>query len=96
MNNLNEIMQKNNPANIKREVNKSEYIKLIDRNTELVDEINCLKIDNERLNKIIYEYEKWLIERVSDGSNMEENHIYVILLKKIQELKNGDKEWEKE
>ena len=54
-----------------------------------VEDNRNLEKENKRLSKIIYEYEKWLIERVSDGSNIEENHIYVISLKKLQELKEG-------
>lgn len=40
---LNEIMRKSNPARIEREMKNSEYLKLVDRNTELVDELNYYK-----------------------------------------------------
>lgn len=47
---INEILQKNNPIQkkIDRE-NRSDFAKLVDRNTELVDENKWLKADNEIL-----------------------------------------------
>lgn len=55
---ISEILHKNNPMQkkIDRE-NRSDFAKLVDRNTELVDEIKWLKADNdilkERIDKAI-------------------------------------------
>ena len=62
---INDILQKNNPMQkkIDRE-NRSDFAKLVDRNTELVDEIKWLKADNDilkgRINKAI-EYKNQLL-----------------------------------
>lgn len=47
---ISEILHKNNPMQkkIDRE-NRSDFAKLVDRNTELVDEIKWLKADNDIL-----------------------------------------------
>ena len=47
---INDILHKNNPIQkkIDRE-NRSDFSKLVDRNTELVDEVKWLKADNEIL-----------------------------------------------
>ena len=89
---INDILQKNNPMQkkIDRE-NRSDFAKLVDRNTELVDEIKWLKADNDilksRIDKAI-EY----IEKVTsyDGQcyfDLGISDCYELL----NILKNGDK-----
>ena len=69
---INDILQKNNPMQkkIDRE-NRSDFAKLVDRNTELVDEIKWLKTDNDilkgRIDKAVEFVEKWKYED-GDGS----------------------------
>lgn len=47
---INEILQKSSPLIPKREMSKTEYMKLVDANTELVDKMNDLQ---ERIDKAI-------------------------------------------
>lgn len=58
---INDILHKNNPIQkkIDRE-NRSDFAKLVDRNTELVDEIKWLKADNEILNKRIDHVQEYI------------------------------------
>ena len=45
---LSDILNKSNPVNQQKEMSKSEYKKLVDRNTELIDKMKDLQ---ERINQ---------------------------------------------
>ena len=47
---ISETLQKSSPLIPKREMSKTEYMKLVDANTELVDKMNDLQ---EKINKAI-------------------------------------------
>lgn len=40
---LSDILNKSNPVNQQKEMSKSEYKKLVDRNTELIDKLKQVK-----------------------------------------------------
>ena len=52
---ISETLQKSSPLIPKREMSKTEYMKLVDANTELVDKMNDLQ---ERIDKAIEYIEK--------------------------------------
>ena len=56
---INDILQKNNPMQkkIDRE-NRSDFAKLVDRNTELVDKMNDLQETIEHLEEYVHEQEE--------------------------------------
>lgn len=63
--NIDYMLNKSKPLyKQKREMSKSEYNKLVDRNTELIDILKEKEEEIERLNNIINELEKILDENV--------------------------------
>ena len=87
---ISEILHKNNPMQkkIDRE-NRSDFAKLVDRNTELVDEIKWLKADNDILKGRIDK----AIEILKDTSvEMPETLLIETIDYAIHILKGEDKE----
>lgn len=76
---LSEIMAKSNPARCEREMKNSEYLKLVDRNTELVDELKEYK---SRTEKAIEYLESYLPSYDFDHTN----------IKRTIEMLRGEKE----
>ena len=50
---LSEMLAKNNPTGDQRKTSESEYLRLLGRNTELVDKIKWLEKDQEELQERI-------------------------------------------
>ena len=87
---LNEILNKTNPVPKNREMSKSEYLKLVDRNTELIDDINELNNIINELEKYIeesYKYNSKCLSTIFEARAFEDNKI----LDKLQELKGENK-----
>ena len=78
---ISETLQKSSPIIPKREMSKTEYMKLVDANTELVDKMNDLQ---ERIDKAIEYINNWL-----EGINNEDIIIVMDNLGNI--LKGSDK-----
>lgn len=76
---ISETLQKSSPIIPKREMSKTEYMKLVDANTELVDKMNDLQ---ERIDKAIEYIEK---EKLKDE---EDNFIDLYLDKYESDLLN--------
>ena len=68
---INDILHKNNPMQkkIDRE-NRSDFAKLVDRNTELVDEIKWLKADNDILKGRIDKAIEYIEEEITQGTDI--------------------------
>ena len=81
---ISETLQKSSPLIPKREMSKTEYMKLVDANTELVDKMNDLQ---ERIDKAI-EYIEHRQEDINNGGN-EHEYKSNEFIKNI--LKNGGK-----
>lgn len=90
-----ETLSKEYPVPYKRtrDMSESEYMKLVDRNTDLLDENKTLKEEIERLNNIINESNKMIdkiIEEVYKPVDKEWDNILCIIEDyklKLQELK---------
>ena len=82
---LSDILNKSNPVNQQKEMSKSEYKKLVDRNTELIDKMKDLQ---ERMNKSIKYIEEYCIddEFYVNLTKKEKNIIYALKI-----LKGSDK-----
>ena len=93
---LGDILNKSNPVNQQKEMSKSEYKKLVDRNTELLDILKEKNEEIEKLNNIINELEKLeLYEFTPDydyDENLVEGYTPFNIREYIQELKGSDKE----
>ncbi len=55
---ISETLQKSSPLIPKREMSKTEYMKLVDANTELVDKMNDLQETIEHLEEYVHEQEE--------------------------------------
>lgn len=55
---LNEMLAKNNPIGINRKTSESDYEKLVDRNTELFDELKEKEEEINRLKNLCDQYEE--------------------------------------
>lgn len=84
----------------KREMSKSEYNKLVDRNTELIDKMKYQEEEIERLNNILNELEKFIDEKNKVKLDYD-GYIWQLrrpsiscneLKNKLQALKDGVKE----
>ena len=92
-----ETLSKEYPVPYKRtrDMSESEYMKLVDRNTDLLDKNKTLKEEIERLNNIINELEKYIKNnKVAIGIKKNSNYAIPVeyALDKLQELKGSDKE----
>lgn len=79
---IGDILNKVNPVKTKREMSHSEYLKLVDRNTELIDELNDLK---ERIIKAREYIEKCSI--FTDEIDVKTQ--YNLHIKKLSEILRG-------
>ena len=61
---ISETLQKSSPLIPKREMSKTEYMKLVDANTELVDKMNDLQERINRAVELLTDYSKSLDERI--------------------------------
>lgn len=90
-----ESMQKASPIDYKTDrTNKSDFKKLIDRNTELVDENKELKEEIKRLNNNWNELEKILLERKETSryaNDVMRFTAYDYILEELKKLKESNK-----
>ena len=91
---LSEMLAKNSPIGDKRKTSESEYLRLLGRNTELVDKIKWLKRDNkelqERIDKAI-EVTQIYQKDNDEGTTNELDH-YIFAKRLLEILKGEDKE----
>ena len=89
---INEILQKNNPMQkkIDRE-NRSDFAKLVDRNTELVDENKWLKDDNNILKSTNQKLEIERLKEELEKLNAELRR-YKSIVYLCEKVKDSDKE----
>ena len=89
--NISDIINKSSPLYKQKEMSKSEYKKIVDRNTELIDKMKYQEEEIERLNNIIKKLEKYLNEQIQKSWEIEEQ-CYEDIENKLHELKGSDKE----
>ena len=70
-----------------------EMDRLINLNKQLVEECQRLEDEEIRLNNIINELEKWLIEHIDEYRDMEQDAMFEfgLVLDKLKELKENNK-----
>lgn len=61
---ISETLQKSSPLIPKREMSKSEYKKLVDTNTKLIDKMKDQEEEIERLNNIIKRLEEFIEKEI--------------------------------
>ena len=93
---LSDILNKMSPVGnkITRDMSESEYMRLVDRNTELFDENKELHEEIERLNYIINEFDGYLdLKRKSYIEGFKWSGLEIIDQSKdfLQELKGSNK-----
>lgn len=78
--------------NDKREIIIDKY-KKYNVNIDILDLIIDLKCENDRLNNIIDELEKWLIENIDEYRDMEKDAMFEfgLVLDKLKALKEDNK-----
>ena len=86
---IEEILAKSNPIQPQIETSKSEYKKLVDTNTKLIDKMKDQEEEIERLNNIINELEKWLNEEY-DATIFDYHNAIEDVINKLIELRGSE------